>query len=48
MTTGFFEIASVDKIATCGWLITGMVNTEPAEPLFEIVNVPPEISSGDK
>ena len=24
----------------------GIVSTEPAEPLFEIVNVPPEISSG--
>ena len=28
-------------IATCGWLMIGIVSTEPAEPLLEIVNVPP-------
>ena len=39
-------MASVDRIATCGWLMIGIVSTEPAEPLLEIVNVPPEISSG--
>ncbi len=26
--------------------MTGIVSTEPAEPLLEIVNVPPLISSG--
>ena len=45
-TTGLRVIASVDRIATCGWLITGIVSTDPAEPLLEIVNVPPLISSG--
>ena len=39
-------MASVDRIATCGWLMIGIVSTEPAEPLLEIVNVPPLISSG--
>ena len=39
-------IASVERIATCGWLMIGIVSTEPAEPLLEIVNVPPLISSG--
>ena len=34
-------------IATCGWLMIAAVSTLPAEPLFEIVNVPPRISSGD-
>ena len=40
-TTGLRTIASVEMIATCGWLMIGIVSTEPAEPLFEIVNVPP-------
>jgi hypothetical protein len=46
-TTGLRTIASVDRIATCGWLMIAMVSTEPAEPLLLIVKVPPEISSGD-
>ncbi len=33
-------------IATCGWLMIGIVSTEPAEPLLVMVNVPPAISSG--
>ena len=45
-TTGLRVMASVDRIATCGWLMIGIVSTEPAEPLLEIVNVPPLISSG--
>ena len=45
-TTGLRTIASVDRIATCGWLMIGIVNTLPAEPLLVIVNVPPLISSG--
>ena len=45
-TTGLRTMASVDRIATCGWLITGIVSTDPAEPLLEMVNVPPLISSG--
>ena len=44
--TGLRTIASVEMIATCGWLMIGIVSTEPAEPLLEIVNVPPWISSG--
>ena len=47
-TTGLRMIASVERIATCGWLMIGNVSTEPADPLFEIVNVPPEISSGQQ
>ena len=39
-------MASVEMIATCGWLMIGIVSTEPAEPLLVMVNVPPEISSG--
>jgi hypothetical protein len=45
-TTGLRVIASVERIATCGWLMMGIVSTDPAEPLLEIVNVPPLISSG--
>ena len=45
-TTGRRMMASVERIATCGWLMIGAVSTEPAEPLFEMVNVPPWISSG--
>ena len=45
-TTGLRAIASVDRIATCGWLMIGIVSTLPAEPLLLIVNVPPVISSG--
>jgi hypothetical protein len=45
-TTGLRTIASVEMMATCGWLMIGIVSTEPAEPLLEIVNVPPWISSG--
>ena len=45
-TTGLRVIASVERIATCGWLMIAIVSTDPAEPLLEIVNVPPLISSG--
>ena len=45
-TTGLRTIASVDRIATCGWLMIACVSTLPAEPLLEMVNVPPVISSG--
>ena len=45
-TTGLRTMASVEMIATCGWLMIGIVSTEPAEPLLVSVNVPPVISSG--
>ena len=41
-------MASVDRIATWGWLMMAAVSTEPAEPLLEMVNVPPWISSGEQ
>ena len=33
-------------IPTCGWLITGVAKSEPNEPWFVIVKVPPATSSG--
>ena len=39
-------MASVETIATWGWLMIATVSTEPADPLLEMVNVPPWISSG--
>src|SRR6185436_6499126 len=46
ITTGRFLIASVARIATCGWLMIGTVNVVPNGPMFVMVNVPPMISSG--
>ena len=40
------NINKVEMMPTCGWLMIGIVSTDPAEPLLEIVNVPPWISSG--
>ena len=45
-TTGRFLIPSVDRIATCGWLMIGSVMYVPNGPGFVIVNVPPSTSSG--
>ena len=45
-TTGRRTMASVEMMPTWGWLMIGIVSTDPAEPLLEIVNVPPWISSG--
>jgi hypothetical protein len=38
--------ASVSRIATCGWLITGVAMIDPAPPGLVIVNEPPRTSSG--
>ena len=46
ITTGRLTTASVSRIATCGWLITGVAMIEPAPPGLVIVNVPPRTSSG--
>src|SRR5690606_20700392 len=46
ITIGFLRTPSVDRIATCGWLMIGAVISVPNEPLFEIVYVPPARSSG--
>ncbi len=45
MTTGRLRTPSVDKIATCGWLITGTVISVPKPPALVMVKVPPEMSS---
>ena len=45
-TTGRLTIASTSRIATCGWLMTGVAMIEPNWPGFVIVNVPPRTSSG--
>ena len=45
-TTGRLTIASRSRIATCGWLITGVAMIEPYWPGLVIVNVPPATSSG--
>jgi hypothetical protein len=44
-TTGRFLLPSVERIATCGWLMIGAVRNVPNGPGFVIVNVPPAISS---
>ena len=45
-TTGRRFTPSVDRIATCGWLMIGNVSSVPNGPGLVIVNVPPTISSG--
>lgn len=45
-TTGRFTTASASRIATWGWLITGVAMSEPYWPGFVMVNVPPRTSSG--
>jgi len=45
-TTGRRTIASMSRIAICGWLITGVAMTVPYCPGLVIVNVPSRISSG--
>ena len=37
ITTGFFVTPSIDRIATCGWLITGAVIRVPKVPELEMV-----------
>ena len=41
VTTGRFTIASVVRIAACGWLIIGTDAIEPSAPVLSSVNVPP-------
>src|SRR5688572_5722206 len=36
-TTGFLRTPSVDRIATCGWLMIGAVISVPNEPEFDRV-----------
>ena len=45
-TTGRLTTASRSRIATCGWLMTGVAMIEPNWPGLVIVNVPPWTSSG--
>ena len=45
-TTGFRFTPSVLRIATWGWLITGIVSSVPNGPGLVIVKVPLEMSSG--
>ena len=45
-TTGRLTTASTSRIATCGWLMTGVAMSVPNWPGFVIVNVPPRTSSG--
>ena len=46
MTTGFLRTPSVERIATCGWLMIGAVISVPNVPEFDSVYVPPAKSSG--
>ncbi len=46
MTTGRFTTAPGPRIATCGWLITGVSKSAPTLPRLVIVKVPPDSSSG--
>src|ERR1017187_4987830 len=41
-----FSIAPTPLMATCGWLMTGVAKSEPNDPWFVTVNVPPATSSG--
>src|SRR4029077_4507108 len=45
-TAGRRTMLAVELMPPGGWLMIGIVSTDPADPLFEIVNVPPWISSG--
>ena len=45
LTTGLSNVACIPKIADCGGLIKGVPIKDPNTPPFEIVNVPPLISS---
>src|ERR1019366_76705 len=47
MTTGRRFTPSVDRIATCGWLMIGAVKKVPNGPGFVIVKVPPTTSSAE-
>ncbi len=46
LTTGFSAIRPIPRIATSGWLITGVNHCPPAEPMFVIVQEAPFISAG--
>jgi hypothetical protein len=46
ITTGRLTTASRSRIATCGWLMTGVAMIEPNWPGLVIVNVPSWTSSG--
>ena len=46
-TTGFRNTPSVERIITCGWLMTGRLANVPAPPAFVIVTVPPVMSSAE-
>ncbi len=41
ITTGVFSTAPTPRIATCGWLITGVAKTLPKLPKLVMENVPP-------
>ena len=45
VTRGRFTMASIERIATSGALMIGMVETDPNQPVLFTVNVPPWISS---
>ena len=45
MTMGRRTMASVVRIAACGWLTRGWLRTEPRAPVLLRVNVPPWTSS---
>ncbi len=41
ITTGVFSTAPTPRMATCGWLITGVPNRLPKLPKLVMENVPP-------
>ena len=45
MATGRLRTPSVERMATCGWLMTGTVMKVPNGPALVMVKVPPEMSS---
>lgn len=45
IATGLSNIPCIPKIALWGGLIIGVPNTDPKTPPFEMVNVPPSMSS---
>ena len=46
ITIGRFSMAPMPRIATCGWLITGVPKRLPKTPGLVTVKVPPCVSSG--
>ena len=48
IATGLSKVPCMPRIADCGGLIIGVPKSEPKTPPFEMVKVPPSISSTER